>query len=694
MEQHKDGSKDKENCPITTERDVSTGFTDTIDETFPIPVASEWRKQSLAIGAGSDELPGQSLMHPMGLIPYVDSLWTETQMQANRMNTSLHERSSGAMPVMRDRVGSFTQSIQSSRDVQDALLQFSSCQGTGQGAGVQQWRQCGEPEGSALTRPRNLMSIDTQVSERRNCPHGIIEAAGSSGEHAGFGFESFPPAEKRLRSTMLQGGTHELQIPVAGYLKHDNEQVHALKDALFFDSQQPSVQSAGTFFAHAEALERFELSGAAATAPGNRNPFPASVERNQWMSTEEAVRPLQALGVRGWGNLEGTRELNTMEQLLVHCASALEANDITYVQQIIWVMNNIASLDGDPNQKLLSYFLRALILRASKYTPHIQLPGLQGPLQSRKLMTALELTNYVDVMPWYRFGYIAANGAILEASEGKDKVHILDLNTSHCMQWPTLIEALAERSEGPPHVRLSVVTAKSLIPPQLEVSYDELIVRLAKFARLKHVPFEYQLLPPDCEKLEPSMIDLREGEVFVVNCLLRLHYVTEEASESAVCPRDECLRMIRSLKPAIVTLTDEDATLTSSKLVSRLKAAFNYLWIPFDALHTLLPKESEQRAHYEVEVASRIENIIACEGRQRIERVESKDRWVQRMKRARFEMVSFNEDVMTEIKHMLGEHSGCWGLKKDEDEDVLFLTWKGHNVSFSTVWVPVDLTAR
>jgi hypothetical protein len=70
--------------------------------------------------------------------------------------------------------------------------------------------------------------------------------------------------------------------------------------------------------------------------------------------------------------------------------------------------------------------------------------------------------------------------------------------------------------------------------------------------------------------------------------------------------------------------------------------------------------------------------------------MESKEKWVQRMKNEGFETIPFTGDVATEITHMLSEHSGCWGLKKDDDEDVLFLTWKGHNVSFSTVWVPTE----
>jgi hypothetical protein len=397
-------------------------------------------------------------------------------------------------------------------------------------------------------------------------------------------------------------------------------------------------------------------------------------------------------GVRVGSTVMGTRELNTMEQLLVQCATALEACDITHAQQTIFVINNIAAVDGDPNQRLLAHFLRALILRASKFAPHL-LPGSEGGslMRTSQLRTVLELTNYIDVMPWYRFGFIAANGALLEAFEGKAKVHILDFNTSHCMQWPTLIEALAERSEGPPQVRLTVCVSQAPIPPLLEVPYHDLILRLATFARSKNGPFEYELLGEDLENLDLSKITVREGEVLAVNCLFRLHYVSDEAStEQGSCPRDEVLRLIRNFNPAIVTLTEEDANLTSPKLVPRLRAAFNHLWIPFDALHTLLPNESQQRRHCEDEVANRIENLVACEGGYRIERVETKDRWVQRMRRARFEMVPFSEDVVAENKLMLGEHSGCWGLRKDEDEAVLFLTWKGHNVSFVTAWVPVD----
>lgn len=61
------------------------------------------------------------------------------------------------------------------------------------------------------------------------------------------------------------------------------------------------------------------------------------------------------------------------------------------------------------------------------------------------------------------------------------------------------------------------------------------------------------------------------------------------------------------------------------------------------------------------------------------------------MKRVRFYMVLFSEDVVIENKFMFGEYLGCWGFCKDEDEDVLFFIWKGYNVSFLMVWLFVNL---
>ncbi|OAY76771.1 Scarecrow-like protein 32 [Ananas comosus] len=158
-----------------------------------------------------------------------------------------------------------------------------------------------------------------------------------------------------------------------------------------------------------------------------------------------------------------------MEQLLVHCANAIDGNDATLAQQILWVLNNIAPPDGDSNQRLTSAFLRALFSAST------------SPASSTS--------------PWHRFGYTASNAAILDAVEGSSVVHIVDLGTTHCMQIPTLIDALASRPEGPPVLRLTVPSATvNSPPPMLDISYDELGSRLVNFARSRNIPMEFQVV--------------------------------------------------------------------------------------------------------------------------------------------------------------------------------------------------------
>ncbi|KAJ7566802.1 hypothetical protein O6H91_02G119200 [Diphasiastrum complanatum] len=395
--------------------------------------------------------------------------------------------------------------------------------------------------------------------------------------------------------------------------------------------------------------------------------------------------PLAGLTVKSLGSLGGIRDANCMEQLLVRCATALETNDVTLAQQIMWVLNNIASAEGDPNQRASACFLRALVLRASRMVPNL-IPNVTAAIHSTKILSAIKLAEFVDLIPWYRFGFSAANGAILEAFEGKKKVHILDFSTTYCMQWPTLIDALAKRPEGPPHLRLTVHGQRLAVPPSLEISYDDLGKKLFQFARSRNVSFEFKVLPVDAEQLKPYMFDLLRDETLAVNSQFKWHYIQEESIDPA-CSRDEFLRMIRSINPSVVTLVDEDADLTSPSLVTRLKVAFNYFWIPFDALETFMPRDSKQRLEYEGDIGGKIENLISYEGLQRIERIESKEKWMQRMNNASFRTLRFSEAVISNVKSMLADHAAGWGLKREDD--AILLTWKGHNAVFATAWVPV-----
>lgn len=415
-----------------------------------------------------------------------------------------------------------------------------------------------------------------------------------------------------------------------------------------------------------------------------------------------------------------------MEQLLVHCANAIETNDATLTQQILWVLNNIAPPDGDSNQRLTCGFLRALISRAAKTgncklllsnnninndSDNVNSGNGNSNVNVTHKFSVIELASFVDLTPWHRFGFTAANAAILEAVEGSSTIHIVDLSLTRCMQIPTLIDAIASRrprhQEGGTYddqplflIKLTVAGVTEGIPPlMLDESYEELGAKLVNFARSRNVVLEFRVIPSSSSDGFSSLIDLvrrrcrrrtdEEEEALVINCHMMLHYVPEEEtllSNCVVSLRTMFLKAIRSLEPKLVLLIDEDADFTSNNLVNRLRSAYNYLWIPYDTADTFLPKGSRQRQWYEADICWKIENVVAHEGVQRIERLEPKNRWVQRMRSAGFNGVSFSEDAFSEVKNMLDEHSAGWGVKREEED--LVLTWKGHNVVFATAWVP------
>lgn len=320
----------------------------------------------------------------------------------------------------------------------------------------------------------------------------------------------------------------------------------------------------------------------------------------------------------------------------------------------------------------------------------------------------IELASFVDLTPWHRFGFTAANAAILEAVEGYQVVHIVDLSLTHCMQIPTLIDSISTRPDGPPMIKLTVAGSIENFMPMLDLSYEELGNKLVNFARSRNVVMEFRVVPCTSsngfesliEHLRMQHLERAQNEALVINCHMMLHCIPEETlsiipnignSSSSVdfdsSFRAMFLKVLRGLDPTIVVLVDEDADFTSNNVVNRLRSAYNYLWIPYDTVDTFLPRGSKQRQWYESDICWKIENVISHEGSQRVERLEPKSKWVQRMRSSGFRGVGFSEDAIAEVKNMLDEHAAGWGLKKEEDLD-LVLTWKGHNVVFATAWLP------
>ncbi|KAJ1406674.1 hypothetical protein SESBI_24898 [Sesbania bispinosa] len=80
---------------------------------------------------------------------------------------------------------------------------------------------------------------------------------------------------------------------------------------------------------------------------------------------------------------------------------------------------------------------------------------------SEELILSYKALN--DACPYSKFAHFTANQAILEATEGATKIHIVDFGIVQGIQWAALLQAFATRSSGKPHsIRISGIPAMAL----------------------------------------------------------------------------------------------------------------------------------------------------------------------------------------------------------------------------------------
>ncbi|CAF2163278.1 unnamed protein product [Brassica napus] len=116
------------------------------------------------------------------------------------------------------------------------------------------------------------------------------------------------------------------------------------------------------------------------------------------------------------------------------------------IKTTIWVINNLASSDGDSTQRLASSLLCALISRAATKSPAFSfLSAASASHETLHRLSVIELAAFVDLTLWHHFGFIAANAVILKTVKGYSSIHIVDLSLTHCMQIPTIIGSMATK---------------------------------------------------------------------------------------------------------------------------------------------------------------------------------------------------------------------------------------------------------
>ena len=112
-------------------------------------------------------------------------------------------------------------------------------------------------------------------------------------------------------------------------------------------------------------------------------------------------------------------------EFLIACAKAVvdSANDSVRINKLITELRQVVAVCGEPMQRLGAYILEGIVARLVAY----------GSIIYKSLKckepTSPELLSYMQVLyevcPYFKFGYMAANGAIREAFKVEYILHII-----------------------------------------------------------------------------------------------------------------------------------------------------------------------------------------------------------------------------------------------------------------------------
>ncbi|XP_010547221.1 PREDICTED: scarecrow-like transcription factor PAT1 isoform X2 [Tarenaya hassleriana] len=373
------------------------------------------------------------------------------------------------------------------------------------------------------------------------------------------------------------------------------------------------------------------------------------------------------------------RDLRTV---LVSCAKAVSDNDLLMAQWMIDELRLMVSVSGEPIQRLGAYLLEGLVARLSSSGSSIYKSLNRCPEPA-----STDLLSYMhilyEVCPYFKFGYMSANGAIAEAMKEENRVHIVDFQIGQGSQWVTLIQAFAARPGGPPRIRITGIddiTSAYARGGSLSIVGN----RLAKLAGQFKVPFEFNAVSVSGSEVKPENLGIRPGEALAVNFAFVLHHMPDE-SVSTENHRDRLLRMVKGLSPKVVTLVEQESNTNTAAFFPRFIETMNYYTAMFESIDVTLPRDHKQRINVEQHCLARdVVNIVACEGTERVERHELLGKWRSRFEMAGFDPYPLSSLVNSTIEGLLKNYSDKYRL--EEREGVLYLGWKNRDLVVSCAW--------
>jgi len=355
---------------------------------------------------------------------------------------------------------------------------------------------------------------------------------------------------------------------------------------------------------------------------------------------------------------------------LVECAQAIEGGNLDVADSLLAEIQSLAPKEESTwKRKVVKYFAEALVRRAYGIRPPFPLPSLPFLYEPEATL--------------YKFSKIASKHAIADAlNSGYKRLHIIDFSiVFDSWQWKSLIGDLERQYGGLQSVLITSIT------PKLS-KHSDYLRENREWAKGRNWELRQLICnsPDDIVNCISKLRRKRKDEMVVVNWNFILHKLL--AQDGAM---EQVLSKVKDLGADIMVIVEQEANLNSPDLSERIEQSFQYYCTTFESRQT----PSQTPVLREMYFRRQIGNVLACEGVDRVERIESFAQWQNRPSLAGFCPVPQKADEFKEdFQHCLEEEYGedyleAYGIEEKEGHNIL-LSWHGFPLAVASVWKVTD----
>nr|XP_025877156.1 scarecrow-like protein 14 [Oryza sativa Japonica Group] len=374
-------------------------------------------------------------------------------------------------------------------------------------------------------------------------------------------------------------------------------------------------------------------------------------------------------------------EVVDLRELLMSCAQAVASGNRRSAGELLEQIKRHSSPTGDATERLAHYFadgLEARLAGAASLERRL-VASAEERASAMELLEAYQVFMAACCFKWVAFTF--ANMAILRAAEGRNRLHIVDYGGQyHGLQWPSLLQRLAEREGGPPEPDGSRGRGAGSATARAR-SGSPFKFRAVAAARWETVTAE------DVVGVDPD-----DEAAVVVNDVLSLGTLMDESGVfDDPSPRDTVLGSIRDMRPAVFVQAVVNGAHGAPFFPTRFREALFFFSALFDMLGATTPEEgSHLRVVLERDVLRRAAvGVIAGEGAERVERPETYRRWQARNRRAGLRQAAVEGDVVEAVRRRVRRrHHEEFVI--EEDAGWLLQGWKGRILYAHSAWVVAE----